>query len=255
MQILCYVVWFNHSNFWFPFLDLKLFEDPDLGGMVRLGDSLLLPDACKNRDYVLNTGPEEDTEELLRYTSQICPVGWGWSEELFRPQKRWIWGQSLNTLNANCESILVLTSKRQDMCHGAWKSNTLKRKFGRPFEKDRVQDIILWLQGKAQGMLSTPCFLTWHFPFLEAIHRRWKLTSIMKSEKQSPETKGNSASVSWNQGLLAQEEWFSAGGSQTSVPTCRRNPVRSFKGLSLITLHIIFNLMERRAGAHSYRKE
>lgn len=61
--------------FWFPFLDLKVFEDPDLGGVVRLGDSLLLPAACKNREYVLNTGPEEDTEELLRYTSQICCVG------------------------------------------------------------------------------------------------------------------------------------------------------------------------------------
>ncbi|PKU38322.1 hcls1-binding protein 3 [Limosa lapponica baueri] len=46
--------------------NLKLFEDPDLGGVVRLGDSLLLPTACKNREYVLNTGPEEDTEELLR---------------------------------------------------------------------------------------------------------------------------------------------------------------------------------------------
>ncbi|XP_071598121.1 HCLS1-binding protein 3 isoform X1 [Heliangelus exortis] len=46
--------------------NLKLFEDPDLGGAVRLGDSLLLPDACKNREHVLNTGPEEDTEELLR---------------------------------------------------------------------------------------------------------------------------------------------------------------------------------------------
>ncbi|KFV51655.1 HCLS1-binding protein 3, partial [Gavia stellata] len=46
--------------------NLKLFEDPDLGGVVRLGDSLLLPAACKNREYVLNTDPEEDTEKLLR---------------------------------------------------------------------------------------------------------------------------------------------------------------------------------------------
>ncbi|NWS99335.1 H1BP3 protein, partial [Mionectes macconnelli] len=52
--------------FWFPLLDLKLFEDPDLGGVVRLGDSLLLPDACENSKYVLSRGPEEDTEELLR---------------------------------------------------------------------------------------------------------------------------------------------------------------------------------------------
>ncbi|NXM73293.1 H1BP3 protein, partial [Serilophus lunatus] len=46
--------------------NLKLFEDPDLGGVVRLGDSLLLPAACENSEYVLSRGPEEDTEELLR---------------------------------------------------------------------------------------------------------------------------------------------------------------------------------------------
>ncbi|NXC37502.1 H1BP3 protein, partial [Campylorhamphus procurvoides] len=46
--------------------NLKLFEDPDLGGVVRLGDSLLLPAACDNSKSVLSRGPEEDTEELLR---------------------------------------------------------------------------------------------------------------------------------------------------------------------------------------------
>nr|XP_009938518.1 PREDICTED: HCLS1-binding protein 3 [Opisthocomus hoazin] len=51
--------------------NLKLFEDPDLGGVVRLGDSLLLPAACKNREHVLNTGPEEDTEELLRVEDDL----------------------------------------------------------------------------------------------------------------------------------------------------------------------------------------
>ncbi|KFP99750.1 HCLS1-binding protein 3, partial [Leptosomus discolor] len=51
--------------------NLKLFEDPDLGGVVRLGDSLLLPAACKNTEYVLNTGPEEDTEELLRVEDDL----------------------------------------------------------------------------------------------------------------------------------------------------------------------------------------
>ncbi|KAM6355820.1 HCLS1-binding protein 3 [Podargus strigoides] len=51
--------------------NLKLFEDPDLGGMVRLGDSLLLPAACNNKEYVLNTGPEEDTEELLRVEDDL----------------------------------------------------------------------------------------------------------------------------------------------------------------------------------------
>ncbi|KAM9016626.1 HCLS1-binding protein 3 isoform 1-T1 [Ara ararauna] len=51
--------------------NLKLFEDPDLGGVVRLGDSLLLPATCKSKDYVLNTGPEEDTEELLRVEDDL----------------------------------------------------------------------------------------------------------------------------------------------------------------------------------------
>ncbi|XP_071404384.1 HCLS1-binding protein 3 isoform X2 [Pithys albifrons albifrons] len=45
--------------------NLKLFEDPDLGGAVRLGDSLLLPAACENSKSVLSWGPEEDTKELL----------------------------------------------------------------------------------------------------------------------------------------------------------------------------------------------
>ncbi|KAM6123235.1 LOW QUALITY PROTEIN: HCLS1-binding protein 3 [Pterocles gutturalis] len=51
--------------------NLKLFEDPDLGGVVRLGDSLLLPDACKHREYVLNMGPEEDIEALLRVEDDL----------------------------------------------------------------------------------------------------------------------------------------------------------------------------------------
>ncbi|NXY46300.1 H1BP3 protein, partial [Ceuthmochares aereus] len=51
--------------------NLKLFKDPDLGGAVRLGDSLLLPAACENREYVLNMGPEEDTEELLRIEDDL----------------------------------------------------------------------------------------------------------------------------------------------------------------------------------------
>ncbi|KAM7060860.1 HCLS1-binding protein 3 isoform 2-T2 [Acridotheres tristis] len=46
--------------------NLKLFEDPDLGGVVRLGDSLLLPAACEHSKHVLSRDPEEDTEELLR---------------------------------------------------------------------------------------------------------------------------------------------------------------------------------------------
>ncbi|XP_064304190.1 HCLS1-binding protein 3 [Phalacrocorax carbo] len=54
--------------------NLKLFEDPDLGGVVRLGDSLLLPAACKSKEYVLNMGPEEDTEKLLRVEDDLEKV-------------------------------------------------------------------------------------------------------------------------------------------------------------------------------------
>uniref|UniRef100_A0A8C8RR98 HCLS1-binding protein 3 n=1 Tax=Pelusios castaneus TaxID=367368 RepID=A0A8C8RR98_9SAUR len=51
---------------------LKLFEDPDLGGMVKLGDSLLLPTACASRDnYSLSTSLQEDTEELLRVEEDL----------------------------------------------------------------------------------------------------------------------------------------------------------------------------------------
>ncbi|XP_038250045.1 HCLS1-binding protein 3 [Dermochelys coriacea] len=51
--------------------NLKLFEDPDLGGTVKLGDSLLLPTACENKDYVLSTSLKEDTEELLRVEEDL----------------------------------------------------------------------------------------------------------------------------------------------------------------------------------------
>lgn len=51
--------------------NVKLFEDPDLGGMVKLGDSLLLPAACEKREHILNTAPEEDTEELLRVEDDL----------------------------------------------------------------------------------------------------------------------------------------------------------------------------------------
>ncbi|XP_027311106.3 HCLS1-binding protein 3 isoform X1 [Anas platyrhynchos] len=51
--------------------NLKLFEDPDLGGVVRLGDSLLLPAACENKEHALNISPEEDTEELLRVEDDL----------------------------------------------------------------------------------------------------------------------------------------------------------------------------------------
>nr|XP_056712664.1 HCLS1-binding protein 3 [Euleptes europaea] len=46
--------------------NLKLFEDPDLGGTVMLGDSLLLPTACVNREHAVASTLDEDTSELLR---------------------------------------------------------------------------------------------------------------------------------------------------------------------------------------------
>ncbi|XP_034965880.2 HCLS1-binding protein 3 [Zootoca vivipara] len=46
--------------------NLKLFEDPDLGGVVTLGDLLLLPTACASTEHALSSNLEEDTEELLR---------------------------------------------------------------------------------------------------------------------------------------------------------------------------------------------
>nr|XP_013800472.1 PREDICTED: HCLS1-binding protein 3-like [Apteryx mantelli mantelli] len=51
--------------------NLKLFEDPDLGGVVRLGDSLLLPAAIESREFVLSRSPQEDTEELLRVEDDL----------------------------------------------------------------------------------------------------------------------------------------------------------------------------------------
>ncbi|KFV74185.1 HCLS1-binding protein 3, partial [Struthio camelus australis] len=51
--------------------NLKLFEDPDLGGVVKLGDSLLLPAAVESREFVLNRSPEDDAEELLRVEDDL----------------------------------------------------------------------------------------------------------------------------------------------------------------------------------------
>ncbi|XP_058035495.1 HCLS1-binding protein 3 isoform X2 [Ahaetulla prasina] len=46
--------------------DVKLFEGPDLGGVVTLGDPLLLLTASEDREPLLNVSPAEDVEELLR---------------------------------------------------------------------------------------------------------------------------------------------------------------------------------------------
>ncbi|KAG8124315.1 hypothetical protein E2320_019630 [Naja naja] len=47
-------------------LDVKLFEGPDLGGVVTLGDPLLLMTASEDREPLLHVSPAEDVEELLR---------------------------------------------------------------------------------------------------------------------------------------------------------------------------------------------
>uniref|UniRef100_A0A8C6X5E4 HCLS1 binding protein 3 n=1 Tax=Naja naja TaxID=35670 RepID=A0A8C6X5E4_NAJNA len=46
--------------------DVKLFEGPDLGGVVTLGDPLLLMTASEDREPLLHVSPAEDVEELLR---------------------------------------------------------------------------------------------------------------------------------------------------------------------------------------------
>ncbi|KAJ8289517.1 hypothetical protein GJAV_G00002230 [Gymnothorax javanicus] len=51
--------------------DLKLFEDPDLGGAVKLGDTLLLPTAYTESSAPGDPGLEEDTEELFRVEEDL----------------------------------------------------------------------------------------------------------------------------------------------------------------------------------------
>ncbi|XP_019392889.1 PREDICTED: HCLS1-binding protein 3 [Crocodylus porosus] len=51
--------------------NLKLFEDPDLGGTVKLGDSLLLPTACGQKEQRLSTSLDEDMEELFRVEEDL----------------------------------------------------------------------------------------------------------------------------------------------------------------------------------------
>ncbi|XP_039768962.1 HCLS1-binding protein 3 isoform X3 [Ornithorhynchus anatinus] len=46
--------------------NLKLFDDPDLGGTVKMGDSLLLPLTCDTPEPKWRLGHEEATEDLLR---------------------------------------------------------------------------------------------------------------------------------------------------------------------------------------------
>lgn len=46
---------------------LKLFDDPDLGGAVALGDPLLLPAAHESGGPPSRLGPRETSEDLFRY--------------------------------------------------------------------------------------------------------------------------------------------------------------------------------------------
>ncbi|XP_072504779.1 HCLS1-binding protein 3 isoform X2 [Notamacropus eugenii] len=58
---------------WGPGHDsLRLFDDPDLGGKVSLGDSLLLPSACERRQKLSDDlfGVEEDLEKILSLGSE-----------------------------------------------------------------------------------------------------------------------------------------------------------------------------------------
>lgn len=48
------------------FGDPKLFEDPDLGRAVKLGDSLLLPTAYDEMVASAGSGMEDDIDELFR---------------------------------------------------------------------------------------------------------------------------------------------------------------------------------------------
>lgn len=49
-----------------PTGDVKLFEDPDLGGTVSLGDSLLLPNTYQKSEASTITKLDEDVDDLLR---------------------------------------------------------------------------------------------------------------------------------------------------------------------------------------------
>ncbi|KAG7466032.1 hypothetical protein MATL_G00160530 [Megalops atlanticus] len=51
--------------------DIKLFEDPDLGGAVTLGDSLLLPTAYTETGPLADTGLDIDTDELFRVEADL----------------------------------------------------------------------------------------------------------------------------------------------------------------------------------------
>ncbi|XP_064412432.1 HCLS1-binding protein 3 isoform X2 [Latimeria chalumnae] len=49
----------------------RLFEDPDLGGTIRAGDSLLLPAACESKAAISSTSLDDDMEELFRVEDNL----------------------------------------------------------------------------------------------------------------------------------------------------------------------------------------
>ncbi|XP_058255954.1 HCLS1-binding protein 3 isoform X2 [Hemibagrus wyckioides] len=51
--------------------DVKLFEDPDLGGTVSLGDSLLLPNAYQKSEASAITKLDEDVDDLFRVEEDL----------------------------------------------------------------------------------------------------------------------------------------------------------------------------------------
>lgn len=53
---------------------LKLFEDPDLGGAVPLGDPLLLPAAREGGGFASCLGPRETCEELFRVEEDLDQI-------------------------------------------------------------------------------------------------------------------------------------------------------------------------------------
>lgn len=62
------VLHFNGYHLAFTVLSgaVKLFEDPDLGGTVSLGDSLLLPNAYQKTKATAVTKLDEDVNDLFR---------------------------------------------------------------------------------------------------------------------------------------------------------------------------------------------
>ncbi|XP_075057477.1 HCLS1-binding protein 3 [Mixophyes fleayi] len=50
--------------------DIKLFEEQDLGGTVKLGDSLIMPSACSN-DPLFRPSSPEDTDDLFRVEEDL----------------------------------------------------------------------------------------------------------------------------------------------------------------------------------------